>query len=189
MTATHEMLHMLGFVHEHMRPDRDNFIAIHKENIEQGMEKNFEKRNWGHADFFEKGDVDHMNSPYDVSSLLHYGPQDFSKNGENVLSFLHALPDLSWPEPTPEDPLSLVDEVTPKLNFSWPSFPLQVELAMTYGCELPQERLLQYIHFNRYHNTMMIDKLRDEMTAGLRHIARRLPCQAPWTKLSTGCYR
>ena len=111
MTATHEMLHMLGFVHEAMRPDRDDFIAIHKENIERGMEKNFEKRNWGQADFFKKDDVDHMNSPYDVSSLLHYGPQDFSKNGENVLSFLHELPDQTWPEPAPEDPLSLVDEV------------------------------------------------------------------------------
>ena len=50
---------MLGFVHEHMR--LDNFIAIHKENIEQ----NFEKRNWGQADYFKKGDVDHMISPYD----------------------------------------------------------------------------------------------------------------------------
>ena len=120
MTATHEMLHMLGFVHEHMRPDRDNFIAIHKENIEQGMETNFEKRNWGQADFFKKGDVDHMNSPYDVSSLLHYGQQEFSKNGENVLSYIHGLPDLTWPEPVPEDPLSVIDEV--KLNLPRPSF-------------------------------------------------------------------
>ena len=116
MTATHELLHMLGFVHEHMRPDRDNFIAIHKENIEPGMEKNFEKRNWGQADFFKKDDVDPMNSPYDVSSLLHYGPQEFSKNGEDVLSFLHGHPDLSWPEPAPEDPLSLVDEVKQTLS-------------------------------------------------------------------------
>ena len=112
MTATHEMLHTLGFVHEHMRPDRDNFIAIHKENIEPGMEKNIEQRNFGQADFFNKGDVDHMNSPYDVSSLLHYGPQEFSKNGEDVLSFLHGQPDQTWPEPSPQDPLSLVDEVS-----------------------------------------------------------------------------
>ena len=112
MTATHEMLHTLGFIHEHMRPDRDNFIAIHKENIEPGMEKNFEQRNFGQADFFNKGDVDHMNSPYDVSSLLHYGPQEFSKNGEDVLSILHGQPDQTWPEPSPQDPLSLVDEVS-----------------------------------------------------------------------------
>ena len=83
------------------------------------MEKNFEKRNWGQADFFKKDDVDHMNSPYDVSSLLHYGPQEFSKNGENVLSYIHGLPDLSWPEPAPEDPLSVIDEV--KQNLPRPS--------------------------------------------------------------------
>ena len=52
---------------------------------------------------------------------------------------------------------------------------------MTYGCQLPQERVLQYIHFNRYHNTMMINKLREDMI-------KRFSCQAPWTKLSTGCY-
>ena len=39
MTVTHELLHMLGFVHEHMRPDGDDFITIHKENIVAGMEK------------------------------------------------------------------------------------------------------------------------------------------------------
>merc|ERR1719341_2577810 len=26
------------------------------------------------------------------------------------------------------------------------------------------------------------------MTARLRHITRRLPCESPWTELSTGCY-
>ena len=111
MTVTHELLHMLGFIHEHMRPDRDDFITIHKENIVAGMEKNFERRNYSRADFFSEGDVDHMNTPYDVSSLLHYGPQQFSKNGENVLSFLHGLPGETWPEPDEDDPLSLVDEV------------------------------------------------------------------------------
>ena len=84
MTVTHELLHMLGFVHEHMRPDRDDFITIHKENIVAGMEKNFERKNYSRTDFFSEVDVDQMNTPYDVSSLLHYGPQQFSKNGENV---------------------------------------------------------------------------------------------------------
>ena len=107
MTVTHE-LHMLGFVHEHMRPDRNDFITIHKENIVAGMEKNFERRNYSRADFFSEGDVDHMNTLYDVSSLLHYGPQQFSKN---VLSFLHGMPGETWPEPDEDDPLSLVDEV------------------------------------------------------------------------------
>ena len=75
MTPVHELLHTLGFVHEHTRPDRDDFISINYDNIEPGEEKNFEKRPHGTSDFFEKGSVDSKNTPYDVLSLLHYGPQ------------------------------------------------------------------------------------------------------------------
>ena len=75
MTPVHELLHTLGFVHEHTRPDRDDFISINYDNIEPGEEKNFEKRPHGTSDFFEKGSVDTKNTPYDVLSLLHYGPQ------------------------------------------------------------------------------------------------------------------
>jgi len=36
--AIHEMLHTLGVYHEHMRPDRDNYIMIMWENIRKGNE-------------------------------------------------------------------------------------------------------------------------------------------------------
>ena len=62
-------------MHEHTRPDRDDFISVNFDNIEPGEEKNFEKRPHGTSDFFEKGSVDSKNTPYDVLSLLHYGPQ------------------------------------------------------------------------------------------------------------------
>ena len=75
MTPVHELLHTLGFVHEHTRPDRDNFISVNLGNIELGKEKNFERRPNGASDFFEKGPVNTMNTPYDVLSLLHYGPR------------------------------------------------------------------------------------------------------------------
>ena len=71
----HELVHTLGFVHEHTRPDRDKFISINFDNILPGKKKNFEKRTQGNTDFFEKGDVDSKNTPYDVLSLLHYGPR------------------------------------------------------------------------------------------------------------------
>ena len=75
MGPVHELLHTLGFVHEHTRPDRDDFISVNMDNIEAGKEKNFEKRLEGTSDLFEKGSVDSRNTPYDVLSLLHYGPQ------------------------------------------------------------------------------------------------------------------
>ena len=75
MGPVHELLHTLGFVHEHTRPDRDDFILVNMDNIEAGKEKNFEKRPEGTRDLFEKGSVDSRNTPYDVLSLLHYGPQ------------------------------------------------------------------------------------------------------------------
>merc|ERR1719458_2301716 len=133
----------IGFVHEHTRPDRDDFISINEENIEEGSEGNFRKRVLGDRDFFEKDSVNTRNSPYDVLSLLHYGPQDFSKNDEDVFTFIHNLPDdQTWPEPDPEDPLSIVDEV---------------ELSLAYQCNVSQESLLKYIHFNRHHNTLLIE--------------------------------
>ena len=36
MTPVHELVHTLGFVHEHTRPDRDDFISINYDNIEPG---------------------------------------------------------------------------------------------------------------------------------------------------------
>ena len=47
------------------------------------------------------------------SHVLHYGPLEGSKDGKaEVLNFLDDLPDYSWQEPNPDDPLSLVDKVT-----------------------------------------------------------------------------
>ena len=45
------------------------------------------------------------------SHVLHYNPMDFSNNEEPVLSYTHGLPDESWKEPSPEDPMSVVDQV------------------------------------------------------------------------------
>ena len=75
MTPVHELFHTLGFVHEHTRPDRDDFISVNTDNIVPGAEKNFVKRPSGNSVFFEKGSVNSMNTPYDVLSLLHYGPK------------------------------------------------------------------------------------------------------------------
>uniref|UniRef100_A0A8C5DY39 Metalloendopeptidase n=1 Tax=Gouania willdenowi TaxID=441366 RepID=A0A8C5DY39_GOUWI len=74
----HEILHALGFQHEHTRLDRENYITIFAENIIDrsltGMEKNFKKHN---------GET--FSLPYDIQSILHYGRQFFSANGKPTI--------------------------------------------------------------------------------------------------------
>ena len=43
--------------------------------------------------------------------VLHYGPKEGSVNKTDVISYIHQLPDETWQEPSPEDPLSLIDQV------------------------------------------------------------------------------
>ena len=78
-----------------------------------GKEQNFEKRTQGFRDFVSKdeGSVNAMNTPYDRLSLMHYYPKDFSKNTEDTLTYLHQLSGPTWPEPNPEEPLSIIDQV------------------------------------------------------------------------------
>ncbi|XP_069357183.1 uncharacterized protein [Maniola hyperantus] len=68
----HEIMHVLGFSHEHTRSDRDRFITILWDNIKPGYKKYFETRQDGSL----------LNLPYDYASVLHYPPRAFSKNGQ-----------------------------------------------------------------------------------------------------------
>ena len=36
-TVSHELIHALGFRHEHSRTDRDDFITVQWDNIKEGM--------------------------------------------------------------------------------------------------------------------------------------------------------
>lgn len=54
----HELLHALGFYHEHNRPDRDNHIEVNWDNIAEGSAKNFVKR--------DPSSVELLGLPYDI---------------------------------------------------------------------------------------------------------------------------
>lgn len=58
----HEILHALGFWHEHSRPDRDDFIQIEWNNVVSGAEDNFQKAL----------EVNSLGSGYDYGSIMHY---------------------------------------------------------------------------------------------------------------------
>ncbi|XP_037087445.1 zinc metalloproteinase nas-13-like [Pollicipes pollicipes] len=66
----HELLHAAGFWHEQSRADRDEHVLIHWDNIRVGMEYNFHKKPWSQT-------LD-LGEPYDVGSVLHYGPRAFA---------------------------------------------------------------------------------------------------------------
>ncbi|KAJ0173194.1 hypothetical protein K1T71_011370 [Dendrolimus kikuchii] len=71
----HEVMHVLGFSHEHTRSDRDQHISILWDNIKPGYKKYFE--------IPKEGNVYNVESlPYDYASVLHYPARAFSKNGQ-----------------------------------------------------------------------------------------------------------
>lgn len=69
--AMHEIMHALGFYHEHARPDRDKYIKIVTQNVRKGKFGNF---------FTKSDDETSRNFGYDYNSIMHYGPYFFSKN-------------------------------------------------------------------------------------------------------------
>jgi len=75
----HELIHVLGFYHEQSRPDRDSYITVNYGNIEAGKEHNFNKYAWGST-------VLNQNTPYDWGSIMHYGANSFSSNGQPTIT-------------------------------------------------------------------------------------------------------
>ncbi|CAG0904413.1 unnamed protein product [Cyprideis torosa] len=63
-TPIHELMHAIGFFHEHNRPDRDNFVTIHWDQIYSDYQYAFYKR--------ESYEVNSFGSPYDYGSVMHY---------------------------------------------------------------------------------------------------------------------
>ncbi|KHJ93545.1 astacin [Oesophagostomum dentatum] len=69
-TIVHELLHIIGLWHEHMREDRDKYVKIHTENIQKGYENQFAK-------LLTPDAVTH-NVPYDYLSIMHYEGNAFA---------------------------------------------------------------------------------------------------------------
>ncbi|XP_040188614.1 embryonic protein UVS.2-like isoform X2 [Rana temporaria] len=63
----HELEHALGFYHEHVRSDRDNYVDINFQYIPKGKLGNF-----------AKADTNNLGSPYDYGSVMHYDAYAFT---------------------------------------------------------------------------------------------------------------
>uniref|UniRef100_A0A0P4VXV3 Metalloendopeptidase n=1 Tax=Scylla olivacea TaxID=85551 RepID=A0A0P4VXV3_SCYOL len=69
-TVIHELMHAIGFYHEHCRNDRDNYVTIHYENVMPGYAYAFDKdTNW-----------QYVGEGYNYDSIMHYGGYSFSVN-------------------------------------------------------------------------------------------------------------
>ena len=68
----HQLLHALGFYHEHSRADRDDYVWIKWDNI----------RPTAIDDFKIQTDADSLGLPYDYSSVLHYPWNAFYKSDD-----------------------------------------------------------------------------------------------------------
>uniref|UniRef100_A0A3B4TZH1 Meprin A subunit n=1 Tax=Seriola dumerili TaxID=41447 RepID=A0A3B4TZH1_SERDU len=79
----HELLHALGFYHEQSRSDRDDYVKIWWDQIEEGREHNFNK--------YEDDFVTDLNTPYDYESIMHYRPLSFNKN-ESIPTITTTIP-------------------------------------------------------------------------------------------------
>lgn len=71
----HEMMHALGFWHEQSRYDRDDYVKINYENIDEKYKSQFNKR--------ER--LEYYGQSYDYNSVLHYYSTAFSINGKPTI--------------------------------------------------------------------------------------------------------
>ncbi|MGE8556814.1 MAG: M12 family metallopeptidase [Chryseobacterium jejuense] len=73
-SVIHEMGHTVGLYHEHARQDRDQYVSIQWNNIQDGQAYNFNKYTSG-------TDI----GPFNINSVMMYWPNSYSKNGQPTI--------------------------------------------------------------------------------------------------------
>jgi len=77
-----EFMHVLGFINEHTRSDRDRYIKINWQNI-RPIDK---------LSFLKHASRD-LGIGYDYQSIMHYGKFAFSANGKQTIEPIYTTPD------------------------------------------------------------------------------------------------
>ena len=75
--VVHEMMHAIGFWHEHSRSDRDKYVQIHYENVKEEYLHDFKAL---------QPEGNRLFTTFDFDSVMLYGPTAFSKNGQVTMS-------------------------------------------------------------------------------------------------------
>lgn len=74
----HEVTHALGFFHMQSATERDDYVTIHWDNIQSGMEHNFDK--------YGTDTITNFGIQYDIGSIMHYDAYAFSSNGNPTIT-------------------------------------------------------------------------------------------------------
>ena len=91
----HTLGHIIGFYHEQSRPDRDDYVKIFTENIEEEQKKNFQKQNG------------FVHDQYDYASIMHLSTTAYSKNGKITTEVINNRTYATQGEPKLGDRVSL----------------------------------------------------------------------------------
>uniref|UniRef100_A0A7E4VF21 Zinc metalloproteinase n=1 Tax=Panagrellus redivivus TaxID=6233 RepID=A0A7E4VF21_PANRE len=73
-TILHEMGHALGFQHTQCRYDRDQYVKVHVENINNDYLYNYKR--------LSEAKNENFGLPYDYMSVMHYSQDDFRLDGK-----------------------------------------------------------------------------------------------------------
>ncbi|KAK2156973.1 hypothetical protein LSH36_201g01018 [Paralvinella palmiformis] len=132
----HELGHVIGFWHEHSRPDRDRYIYILADNIMDGKLENFAKK----PDF----EINSLGQPYDYHSIMHYRRNTFSKNTKHTI-----LPKVVGVNIGQRDRLSVGDILQANLLYNCPKPRCYEEFIKPRGSfSTPNYPMHYYKHHN-----------------------------------------
>lgn len=121
----HELLHALGFWHEHNRPDRNNHIQIIQENI----------RIDHLSDFSINRNAEILVPEYDYYSIMHYKTTQFSKNHQTLKTIVILKQDIVESEVGQRDYLSSNDKMRLQKLYECPT-PSSVDESVPRGYNL-----------------------------------------------------
>ena len=117
-TALHELGHAIGFFHEQNRPDRDRYITVHCENVEDNKILNFDLQKY----------INFQGEEYAFDSIMHYSNNSFSKNKQLTMTIKNRE---VWEE-----------QGEPELGARKKLSDIDIrQINKTYGCYVPNSQM------------------------------------------------